>query len=372
MSARTASRSVIARPTGPPVPATVWAAPPLGYRPSLDGLRAIAVMGVMAWHYVLPGVKGGFLGVDLFFVLSGFLITKLLVEEWELTGGIHLGRFYLRRMLRLFPAVFVVLLVTLPFVPRAWTVQALLYVTNWGILFWHLPPSAIMQLWSLSVEEQFYLVWPPLFVALLALRLPRAAIAVVVVLLATASATYKIVAWHSIDDWSRFYFGSDARADELLIGCALALFMSWSRLPGRSWFRLSIQIMTIPVVLWLGYLGSQSAVYWRFYYQQGGMTLVALGTCVVILQCLVAPIHPLRDLLASRALVAIGRMSYGLYLWHSPVGWITDPRNFEWVPILPRPALFVLRVCLTFVIAGLSYRFVEQPLLRLKHRFSSV
>src|SRR5690349_18365704 len=116
----------------PPTAASALTTPLLGYRPSLDGLRAVAVLAVMSWHYVLPGVKGGFLGVDIFFVLSGFLITRLLVEEWELSSRIHLGRFYLRRMLRLFPALFLVLLVTLPIVPRIWTGYALLYVTNWG------------------------------------------------------------------------------------------------------------------------------------------------------------------------------------------------------------------------------------------------
>ncbi len=346
--------------------------PALGYRPSLDGLRAIAVLAVMSWHYVLPGVKGGFLGVDVFFVLSGFLITKLLVEEWDATGGIHLGRFYLRRMLRLFPALFLLLLVMLPFVPRIWTVQALLYVTNWGILAGQLNSCAIMQLWSLSVEEQFYLVWPPLLLGLLAIRTPRAVIVAVVVVLAAAAATFKIVAWHSIDDWSRFYFGSDARADELLIGCLLALFLSWSRLPGKAWFRLTVKLATIPAVLWLGYLVVQSAVYWKLYYRQGGMTVVALAAAVVILQCLIAPIRAMRAILASRLLVAIGRMSYGLYLWHSPVAWLTDARHYEWVPILSRPVLFVVRVCLTFAVAGLSYHFLERPLLRLKHRFSAV
>lgn len=344
-------------------------AAPLGYRPSLDGLRAVAVLGVIAWHYVLPGVKGGFLGVDIFFVLSGFLITKLLVEEWDATGGIHLGRFYMRRMLRLFPAVFLLLLVTWPFVPRVWTWHALLYVTNWGILNGTLNSSAIMQLWSLSVEEQFYLVWPPLFLGLLSLKAPRKLIVGIVVLLAAGSATFKIVAWQSIDSWSRFYFGSDARADELLIGCLLALFLSWSRLPAKPWFRATVQVLTVPAVAWLGYLMATSAVYLKFLYQGGGLTWVALATCVIILQCLIAPVPPLRAFLAWRPMVVIGRMSYGLYLWHSPVSWLTDPRHYEVLPILPRPALFVVRVILTFTIAGLSYRFLEQPLLRLKHRF---
>ena len=358
-----------ARRVPPPAPALTM--PPLGYRPSLDGLRAVAVLAVISWHYVLPGVKGGFLGVDIFFVLSGFLITRLLIEEWELTAGIHLGRFYLRRMLRLFPALFLLLVVTLPFVPRIWTIQALLYVTNWGILSGKLASCAIMQLWSLSVEEQFYLLWPPLLLGLLALRTPRRIVGVVVLLLAGASAAFKIVAWHSIDDWSRFYFGSDARADELLIGCGLALLLSWSPVAQRAWFRRAIQVATIPAILWLGYLGFASAVYWRLLYQQAGLTLAALATGIVIAQCLIAPVPGVRSFLAWRPMVAIGRMSYGLYLWHAPVAWYTDARHYDWVPILPRPVVFVARVVITFAIAGASYRFLERPLLKLKHRFSA-
>jgi peptidoglycan/LPS O-acetylase OafA/YrhL len=341
----------------------------LGYRPALDGLRAIAVLGVICWHYVMPGVKGGFLGVDLFFVLSGFLITKLLIDEWHATGRIHLGHFYVRRALRLFPALFLLLIAMLPVVPRIWTWYSLAYATNWGILAGKLNSSAIMQLWSLSVEEQFYLVWPPLLLGMFALKLPRKAIVGVAVLLAAASATYKIIGWQTIDSWSRFYFGSDARADELLIGGLLAMFVSWSRLPGKAWFQALVQIATVPAVLWLGYLFAESAVYWRLFYQQGGLTVVALATAVIILQCLIAPIPPLTALLSWRPMVLIGRMSYGLYLWHSPVSWLTDARHYEWVPIMNRPTLFIVRVVLTFIIAGLSYRFLEQPLLRFKGRF---
>ena len=343
----------------------------LGYRPALDGIRAIAVLGVMCWHYVMPGVKGGFLGVDLFFVLSGFLITKLLVEEWDTTGRIHLGRFYMRRVLRLFPALFLLLLVMLPFVPRIWTWYSLLYVTNWGILAGKLNSSAIMQLWSLSVEEQFYLLWPPLLLALLSLRTPRKLIVAIVVALAAASALFKVLAWQSIDSWSRFYFGSDARADELLIGCLLALFVSWSRLPAKAWFRALVQIATVPAVLWLGYLFAESAVYWRLFYQQGALTGVAVATAVIILQCLIAPVPPLNALLSWKPMVWIGRISYGLYLWHSPVAWLTDARHYEWVPIMDRPVLFAVRVVITFLVAGLSYYLVERPILGLKHRFSS-
>lgn len=349
-------------------PATNATRLPLGYRPSLDGLRAFAVLAVMSWHYVLPGVKGGFLGVDLFFVLSGFLITKLLLEEWEGTGRIHLGHFYLRRVLRLFPALLLVLVATWPFVERVWTWASLLYVTNWGILAGKLNSSAIMQLWSLSVEEQFYLLWPPLLWLLLRQRVPRRAIVALVLVLAAASAVFKIVGWRSVDDWSRFYFGSDGRADQLLIGCLTAMLVSWTRWPAQSGFRVLVRVLMVPALAWLGWLLVNSAIYWELYYHRGGMTLVALAAAVVILQCMVAPVPGVRDFLAWRPMVAIGRMSYGLYLWHSPVGWLTDARHYDWVPVLSRPVQFVARVALTFLIAWLSHRFLETPLLRLKDR----
>jgi peptidoglycan/LPS O-acetylase OafA/YrhL len=113
-----------------------------------------------------------------------------------------------------------------------------------------------------------------------------------------------------------------------------------------------------------------SAVYWRLLYQQAGLTLAALATAIVITQCLIAPVAGVRAFLAWRPMVAIGRMSYGLYLWHAPVAWLTDARHYDWVPVMSRPLQFVVRVVLTFAIAGASYRFLEQPLLRLKHRFS--
>ncbi len=350
----------------PPAPP----APRLGYRPALDGVRALAVVSVMSWHFVLPGLKGGFLGVDVFFVLSGFLITTLLVEEWGARGTISLRRFYMRRVLRLFPALFVVLLVTAPFVPRAWTLAATFYVANWGVALGHLGVCAIKHLWSLSIEEQFYILWPVTLLGLLRLKAPRALIYGVVALLALASTAFKVVAWSSPASWIRLYSGTDGRADQLLIGCGLGLFLSWSALPQRAWFRTAVRVAAIPAMVYLAYQFLFARVYGEFLYHQVGLTWVALATGILLLQVMTTPYRWMTAILEWRPLVAIGRISYGVYLWHQPVGWFTDPRHVEVVPVIPRALLFVVRFGLTFAIAAASYAIVERPMLELKRRFS--
>src|SRR5262249_44638250 len=146
--------------------------------------------------------------------------------------------------------------------------------------------------------------------------------------------------------------------------------LSWSSIARRAWFRAAVKVATVPALLWLGFLIVTGAVYQRLLYQQAGLTWAALATSVVITQCLIAPLHPVRGFLPWRPMTQIARMSSGLYLWPSPVAWPTDPRTPDVMPILPRPVLFTARVCLTFATAGLSYRFLELPLLRLKPRLS--
>ncbi|MFI5371814.1 MAG: acyltransferase family protein [Candidatus Eisenbacteria bacterium] len=347
-------------------------AAPLGYRPALDGVRAIAAMAVMSWHYVVPGVKGGFLGVDVFFTLSGFLITSLLVEEWSTTGAVRLSRFYGRRFLRLIPAVIVVLAVSAPFVPWSWTVLALCYAANWGVITGHFGVSPIRHLWSLSVEEQFYIVWPILLVILLRARAPRRWFYAVVALLALASTTFKIVAWRSPADWVRLFHGSDGRADQLWIGCGLGLFLSWSTVAGRRGFRSLVRVVVIPAIVFLGYLFVNAAVYWEFFYRDAGFALVALATAIVLLHLMTAPYRWLAAILEWRPLVAIGRISYGLYLWHQPVGWFTDPRRFALFATAPRYGIMAARVILAFALAGASWFVIERPMRRLRQRFEPV
>ena len=225
------------------------------YMPGLDGLRALAVLAVLAYHLDLGWASGGLLGVGVFFTLSGFLITDLLLEEW-VKGGVNLGRFWLRRARRLLPALFVILVVVAAWVTllrpaeleslRGAVASAATYVNNWWQIFSDVPyvdrfgpPSPLGHLWSLAVEEQFYLVWP--FVLLAGLRFlrepgrrarvrPRLATATLV--LAAASAVLMAVLFTPGFDSTRVYDGTDTRAFGLLIGAALAMVWPARRLGG--------------------------------------------------------------------------------------------------------------------------------------------
>ncbi|HWW54174.1 MAG TPA: acyltransferase, partial [Acidimicrobiales bacterium] len=231
-------RSVSARPWRPP------SSPSSGseYLPAIDGLRALAVIAVVAYHLGLPWARGGFLGVDLFFVLSGFLITGLLLREREQTGRIDLGHFYARRARRLLPALFLVLAAVSTWVAATGTtpdltsvrsdaLAALAYVANWRLVLSHSgyfaqfsAPSPLRHAWSLAIEEQYYLVWPILLLGLMRLgRGSRRATVLATLVLAVLSASAMAVMYHPGADPSRIYYGTDTRAFELLVGALLAL-----------------------------------------------------------------------------------------------------------------------------------------------------
>jgi peptidoglycan/LPS O-acetylase OafA/YrhL len=214
----------------------------LPYLPGLDGLRALAVIAVLLYHAELPWIPGGFLGVEIFFVISGYLITTLLLAEWRQRGRIDVKAFWLRRARRLLPALYLLLVVTLAyavvFLPgevaglRADAIAAFGYVTNWYLVLGHESyfeaigrPSLLKHLWSLAVEEQFYLLWPPLLALGLsvgAARWRERRVLLVTLALAVASALLMALLYRPEVDPSRIYFGSDTRAAGLLIGAALA------------------------------------------------------------------------------------------------------------------------------------------------------
>ena len=340
------------------------------YQPALDGLRAVAAIAVLLYHHHRgPGFgrvgRGGFLGVDVFFVLSGYLITSLLLKEHASSGSVAFGRFWGRRARRLIPALLVMLVLVVVlsrFVYSAGEqhkvhdelLYTLFYVENWHIAIWHGSlSSAIGHTWSLSVEEQFYLVWPVVLVGLLAVtrRWPRR-LTLVLAGLAVASAVWTAL-WLSP---LRAFFGTDARAQELLVGATLAAVATrFGGLAVPERFRRMLNGAGVVLLVWLVamLLGAPgSAAIW----QRGGTLAFAIGTAMLI-AIAVQALGPARVILTAPVLVAIGQISYGVYLFHFPV--------FVWTGAwtgVNRVMLLVIRVSITFAIAIASYRLVEQPI----------
>jgi peptidoglycan/LPS O-acetylase OafA/YrhL len=347
----------------------------LPHRPGLDGLRALAVAAVLLYHGGVPAAPGGFLGVDVFFVLSGYLITSLLLAEHRATGAIALGRFWLRRARRLLPAALAVigvcLLVTAVFLPsglpsaRGDALASVFYVNNWHQILEDRSyfaafgrPSLLQHLWSLSVEEQFYLLWPLLLWAGLR-RLGRARTLGLTLLGVVASAGLMALLHHPGEDPSRVYYGTDTRAAPLLLGAALAFAWPAARLTtqvGRGARgvldgagALGLAALVVAVVAWHDY---QPALYaW-------GLLAVAVAAAAVV----AAVAHPATRLgaaLGARPLTWIGARSYGIYLWHWPVMALTRPgidvAASRWILV---PA----QVAAAVGLAALSYRFLEQPI----------
>ena len=380
------------RITSPPPPAT--RAGPIPQLPALDGLRAIAVVAVLLWHAEVGVVRGGFLGVESFFVVSGYLITALLWTERKATGRTSLKGFWIRRARRLLPALYLLLLVVLAALVVGWSdlvarargdaLAAAVYVSNWYQALSNQSyfaqtgrPSPFKHLWSLAVEEQFYLLWPLLLLGLILLwRGDRVRIAVTVAALAAASALAMAVTFairHEPGaaipyDPSRLYYGLDTRAGGLLLGCALALvWRPWER-PERAgataWRRRPLPSWTNDA-LGLGGLAVLLLCFWRLsdhlpLVYVGGLQLVAVATALVIVGT-TGRSSPLARLLGARPLVVVGQRSYSLYLWHWPVYVVTRP-GLD-VPWSSGPTL-VLRLVLSFALAEVSYRFVEVPVRR--------
>lgn len=350
----------------------------LPYIACLDGLRALAVAAVLLYHADVDWLPGGFLGVDVFFVLSGYLITALLLSEWYAQGTIDLAGFWVRRARRLLPALFVAIAVTLAFAVvwlpdevarlRGDTLAALAYATNWYLLFKQESyfeaigrPSLFQHLWSLAVEEQFYLLWPPLLVVLLRKRGWRRAL-VASLAVAAGSAALMALLYQPDTDSSRLYYGTDTRAFAPLLGAALACIrpISLSRLRVRR-----TAVLLADATAFAALAGLVAACHLLDEYQpllyQGGFVAVALLT-VLLLAALVHPAASLsRRVLGSPPLRWLGTRSYAIYLWHWPIFMVTRPAvdvALEGWPLL------ALRVGLTVALAELSYRFVETPMRR--------
>jgi peptidoglycan/LPS O-acetylase OafA/YrhL len=349
----------------------------LGYRPWLDGLRGVAILVVVAQHLLI--LTGGFIGVDLFFVLSGFLITTLIVQELEQTGRLCLRRFYLRRALRLLPALVALIvfgtIYTIVALPaneaaafRLESVVALGYVANWQ-KYLGVPMTSLGHTWSLAVEEQFYLLWPLFIGFLFARHASRKTILWCVIALIVASCVwrlslhqyYRVTGTKTWNDMSRLYMGLDTRADALLTGCLLGLVVVWGKLPeSRNAKRIVSVLAMLALLSLIAQLPTRHVGHPQYY--DGAFTIVAISFGVILLHLLMNPAPVWRWCLECRWLVGIGRVSYGLYLIHVPLFHWMKPLGLKDVPISERIGMFLCALGL----AVLSYYLIEKPFLRLK------
>jgi peptidoglycan/LPS O-acetylase OafA/YrhL len=350
--------------------------PHLPHLPALDGLRALAVASVFAYHADVGWATGGFLGVDVFFVISGFLITALLLAEWRRNAWLDVVQFWKRRALRLLPALLLLLVavwVAVPFLARDQAGRlrgdiraAVLYVSNWRLIFQHQSyfevtgrPPLLQHLWSLAVEEQFYLVWPLVLWCALGLRRHAHRLVWWILAAAVASAALMAALYEPGTDPSRVYYGTDTRVGAILMGAALAcVWAPWrSKREPRVAGRIVLAMAGIGALAGLGWCISNLNQFSDVLYRGGflGVATVA-AVLVAVLAHPATPVVP--AVLGSRPLVWLGRRSYGIYLFYWPVLMLT--RAHYDVP-LSGNALLAMRAAITVAIAGVSYRFIEMP-----------
>jgi len=407
------------------------------YAPALDGVRAVAVLGVLLYHGGAPLSSGGFLGVNMFFVLSGFLITSLLLGEWARRLTIRLGQFWARRARRLLPALLLLLVGVAAYAHffaapgqfgglRLDSLATLVYVANWhfivaGTSYFasSAQPSPLAHMWSLAIEEQFYLVWPPVVLGLLhlgrRLRPERRLVPVLVAAVVGALASAADMRWSFLHGASvtRLYEGTDTRCQDILVGAALATGLAmWAQRrrpvpvpvpdldavefsrahpsvgtaglgvppanrrdmqrrrgpsvkPITAWelssstARMACQVagwaaLAFVVVLWARLSGPTGFLF------AGGELLVAVAVAVVLFVVVTAQRGLLARALAVPPLVALGRISYGVYLWHFPLYALLDATRMHLYGL----PLLAVRIAVTLVVATASYYLVEQPVRR--------
>jgi peptidoglycan/LPS O-acetylase OafA/YrhL len=352
----------------------------LGHRPALDGLRGVFIFLVLTVHAGVPFMQGGGLGVDGFFALSGFLITCLLLQEWQQYGSISLRRFYFKRALRLLPALYALLavvgLITLLFLTGEGAVAtgramivSFLYCTNLAPLFfqdYHIGLGLMNHTWSLALEEQFYLVWPVLLIGLLALRPTGKQLAMCIGALVALGPLWRVWIISTGSD-ALYYLGSDTRADTLLIGCTLGALAAGGMIrPSAPAARLTrwMALAGIAVIAYLVVDPSWHSTTWFAYYLAAPIT--ALCAAASLLHLVVSPKGRMARLLSWKPLVQLGVVSYGVYLWHNPVFHLVRTGSNGWLDL---PMQFT-RLVLTAVLVIVSYRYIERPMLRKKARLS--
>lgn len=344
------------------------------YYPALDGLRTIAVGIVLCAHGGVPYFRSGGVGVDIFLVLSGFLITTILTTEQTRTGGISFRNFYARRFLRLAPALVMACALAAAGMmglegrfPGTEIALALSYTANWALAFYNFHLTWLNHCWSLAVEEQFYVIWPLVIVILG--RTVKSPAGRTGVLLAGAAAIAVYRALHvGVYTDERINFGLDTRMDALMVGAALACFVQSlpdGRLPDAAGKWLGRVVA--PLMLAALFAVINTVTWYSPWMGWIGYVLVAGAAALVVLD-LVAGRHSwMGRLLATRPMVFVGRISYGLYLYHLPVYYAVEK-------LLPDASLSVrltIKVTVSVALATASFFLIEQRFLRLKSRFES-
>lgn len=388
------------------------------YIPALDGLRTLAVVAVVLYHLNLTWAQGGLLGVTIFFVLSGYLITRLLINEVSKTGRIDLKSFWIRRIRRLFPAVVTVVVVTCALCTvfnhvmltkmRPDILPSLLFFNNWWQIAQNVSyfnalgdPSPLTHFWSLAIEEQFYLIWPPLLFAMVSMHVSKPNTRRVVLGLAAVSALAMMVLYNPAADPSRVYYGTDTRVFSLLLGAWMAFIPDRDLAPVRLAHRLGLNRLagaakhgkkaednpdkktdesadtalaqpsalvrfwsspaSIDVLGVVGLVGLAAMValtngYTAFQYR-GGTLLCSILTLMVIAAC-VQPQGMVAHALSAEPLVWVGKRSYSIYLWHYPLLLLMNPvANISDTPWWQ----YILQVLVVVAVAECSYRFIETP-----------
>lgn len=347
--------------------------------PGLDGLRAIAVLGVISYHLGLGAVPGGLLGVSVFFTLSGYLITDLLLDQ-HAAGRLSLTSFWVARARRLLPALGLMLTIVTAWVtivgPHQTTAfrtavgSAALYVNNWWLVLRDVSyfaqfeaPGPLNHLWSLSVEEQFYIVWPILvLLGCRVLRGParrlRPRLGAAILALALMSSAVMALLYRATGDPSRVYYGTDTRAAELLVGAALAAVWPSRSLQRRvtAAARTTIDAVGSVGLVVIAVMFLRAEALSPFLYR-GGFLLLSLSVGLVVAS-VVHPASRLGPVVGCRPMRWIGARSYGLYLWHVPIIILTTPSGATG----PSLARGTLQAAATVAVAGLSWRFVEDPI----------
>ena len=349
------------------------------YIPAIDGLRAFAVFAVILYHMNLPFAQGGLLGVTVFFVISGYLITGLLTAEWESSGTINLPQFWLRRIRRLFPAIVVVIVVmaavftiaspTLLAKMRPDIIPGLFWFENWWYILRDLSyfeaagaPSPLTHFWSLAIEEQFYLVWPILLLCVYKAGAKKKLVRRICLALAAVSAIAMAVLYDPAGDPSRVYYGTDTRAFSLLIGAWLSFAWPGAQLTPegtRNVPATSARVLdAVGVAAFLGIVAMCVLIsgYSDFMYY-GGLVLCSVLSAVVI-AVLAHPSSLFARVAGCKPLVWIGQRSYGMYLWHFPIIELLQPRNATALPWW----IHLVEIALILVISHLSYEFIETPI----------